>query len=436
MSAGRIHLPFGREELSFACPPGWNVLAVAEPAAGEKIEQPELACAAALAQPLDSEPLRVLARDKRRVIVVVDDISRPTPVAQFIGPVLTQLTDAGVPDEAIVILFAQGVHRAMTAEEAAVKLGPAIAARYRWLNHDSLPGAHLAPLGKTTRRTEVWVNRLVAEADLIVGLGAIEPHIIASFGGGVKLLVPGVAGRKTIAQNHALNTRPETFNSVGLDPARNPMRADLEEAATMIKAPMFFVNAVLRPDLTFARLLAGNPFSVYRHGAAVVAQLYGAPVPGRADVVLTCSHPMNHDFRQSAKAVTNTVRALKKGGTLLCFAVCEQGLGDVTVREKPVRFGKRGMRMLARFLLPLVGRFRFGMQEDDHFITYFTLQTIKNYNVIFYAPNIPREFTEKMKFLEIHHDLDRALAAAVAAAPRADVLVFPHGGVTYPVFPA
>lgn len=430
-----IALPFGERQLEVPLPDGWELQAVCEPAPFDAEPDPHAACEKALAEPAGMAPLAELARGKKKVAVVLEDLSRPTPVHLFSPAVAQALEQAGVPDDAVTIVTGLGVHRPMTAAEVETKIGPSVFARYRWINHDFEPGDHLALLGRTRRGTEVWINRVVAEADLVVTLGCIEPHVIACFGGGAKMIVPGVAGKQTIAANHAINTRPATFNNVGLDPDANPMRQDLEEAAAMLTAPLFVVNAVLRGDLSIARIVAGDPVKAHREGAQTAARIFGAKIPAQADVVITSSHPMNIDFRQGAKALANTIRALKPGGTMLCLLACEQGIGDMNLPKKRIRLGKRGIKRLATLLLPLVGRFTFGMKEEDHFFVYFTLQAMKNYNIVFYAPTLPAELSERLPFLEIHGDMNVAIESARRVTPAGKVLVFPQGGITYPVLP-
>ncbi|MHA1568410.1 MAG: nickel-dependent lactate racemase [Alphaproteobacteria bacterium] len=433
MSPPQISLPFGAQPLQFDLPAGWNLAATCEPAPYDALDDPAAACAAALAEPIGAPPLAELAKGKSKIAIVLEDIARPTPVHLFSEAVAAALAAAGVPDEAVTVVTALGVHRAMTEAEIEAKIGPAVYQRYRAINHDFENNEQLAHLGCTQRGTEVWINRAVAEAELVIALGCVEPHIIASFGGGAKAIIPGVAGKDTIAANHAVNTKPQTFNNVGLDPNANPMRQDLEEGTAMLKAPVFAINAVLRGDLSIARMVAGDPVQAHRAGCETAAQIFGAKIPHRADVVIAGSHPMNIDFRQGAKALANTVRALKPGGTMLCMMACEQGIGDMPLPEKGIPLGKRGMKFLSTLLLPLVGRTTFGMKEEDHFFIYFTLQTVKNYNTIIYSPNLPPELERKLRFLGIETDLDAALAAAKKAVPRGDALVFPKGGITYPI---
>lgn len=433
MARQTIHVPFGDQPLALTLPTAWRVKAVCEPAPCDALDDPHAACAAALAQPLDLPPLAELARGKQRIAIVVEDVSRPTPVAQFMDPIVEALTAAGVPNEAVTMITALGVHRPMTADEMAAKVGPLAFGRYKWVNHNFEPGDHLDDLGRTRRGTPILINKLVSRADLIIGIGCVEPHVIASFGGGSKILVPGVAGKTTIADTHARNATPRTFNNVGLDPKQNPMRQDLEECVAALKPAIFVVDAVLRGDLAITRILAGDRHRVYEEGIVSARRIFGAKVPGRADIVIASSHPMNVDMRQGAKALANTIRALKPGGTMLCLLKAEEGVGDFPAPSKRIPIARRGMRLLSHLLLPLMSFSKLGMQEEAHFFAYFTLQALKNYNVVFYGPTISEDFCQRLPFFEIHRTLDAALAAAERYTPSGDVVIFPNGGVTYPI---
>jgi len=428
-----ISLPFGSRNLEISLPPGWSPMDICAPAAYAGIKDAAVACREALARPIGMPPLAELARGRKKITLVVDDISRPTPVLQFIEPVIEALQQADVPNEAVTMLTALGIHRTMTQEEMESKIGAAALQRYRWVNHNMDPGPHLELLGRTGRGTEVWFNRLVTEADLVIGLGCIEPHIIASFGGGRKIILPGVAGQKTVAANHAINTTPATFNNVGLDPDKNPMRQDLEEAVALLKPPLFIVNAVLRGDLSIARMVAGDALQAHREGCRTCAEIYGVKIPERADIIITSSHPMNHDLRQGLKAVANTIRALKPGGAMLALVACEKGIGDLSLPRRRLPISQGMMRWVARGLIPLVGHFSMDMKEEDRFVAYFALQSMKNYRLFFYTPTLPPELGERLPFLGLHNDLEAVLTSTIKAAPQGRVLVFPNGGVSYPV---
>ena len=186
--------------------------------------------------------------------------------------------------------------------------------------------------------------RMSQSADLIVSIGCIEPHIIASFGGGYKNLFPGMAGRDTIAQNHALNATPGTFNMVGQPIESNPMRLDLEESGRMLKKPVFIINAVLNSRLEVVRIVCGDPIAAHREGAKVSAQIYGVQIPSAADIVISNSYPMETDLRQGVKALANTIRAVKPGGTLIVLVRAEEGVGVFGLAERKLPIGRSGIK--------------------------------------------------------------------------------------------
>jgi nickel-dependent lactate racemase len=372
------------------------------------------------------------------VALVIDDLSRPTPVARILPAVLEALERSGARRETITLVTALGVHRPMDEDEIAERIGGTeLLASLRWENHDCDAAEHLVQLGTTARGTPVLVNRTVAQADLIVSIGCIEPHIIASFGGGYKNLIPGVAGRSTIAHNHTLNCTPSTFNMVGQPIERNPMRLDLEEAGRMLEPPVFIVNAVLNSRQEVIQIVAGDPIAAHREGVRSSGALYGAELPTLTDVVITSSHPMDTDLRQGVKALANTVRAVRPGGVHITLVRAEEGVGVFGLADRKLPLGRRALKLLAPLLLRLVPRLSIqGMGEEDRFFLYFALQAMRRADLMLYAPTIPADVRANLPFVTFVDSVEEALARAQRRCPgQADALAFPHGGITYPILP-
>ncbi|MCZ7582774.1 MAG: nickel-dependent lactate racemase [Deltaproteobacteria bacterium] len=430
-----IRVPFGKAgDLSFTLPANWTLDKICDPKEVAPCEDVAAEARRAVREPVGAPPLAECVTGAKKICVVVDDVSRPTPAHLFFDHVLREIESAGIAPDQITVITALGVHRAMTDAEIANKIGDAGAARYRVENHNAEPGDHLVRLGRTSRGSEVYVNRHVAEADVTVSLGCIEPHVIAGFGGGYKNIFPGCAGKQTVAANHALNTTPATFNMVGSRPENNPMRCDLEECGRMVSGRVFIVNAVLDGFLRVARIVAGDPVAAHREGIKTSQEIFGVRIDKRCDVLITCSHPMNIDLRQGVKALANTIQAVRPGGVLINLVAAEEGLGEFPMPKKRLPVGKRGVRALARVLLPLVGRFTFGMKEEDLFFIYFALQAFKRNDIYFYSPNVPAEFTDRVPLFEISKTIEETLAKAHRAMPGpASVLVFPRGAITYPI---
>jgi len=430
-----LTLPWGKEELSLALPEGWHLAGVLEPAPRPGVKDPADEVRRSLGEPLGSPRLRDLAKAGMRVALVMDDLSRPTPVALLLPGVLEELAQGGVAREDVTLVVALGLHRPMLADEVAARVGDPGLLGLRWENHDCDDAGRLVSLGTTSRGTPVLLHQTVAQADLVVSLGCIEPHIIASFGGGFKNLFPGVAGRETVAHNHSLNCRSDTFNMVGQPIERNPMRLDLEEAGRMLKCPVFIVNAVLNSALEIVRVVSGDPLAAHREGARVSAELYGVQVPAVADVVITDSHPMDQDLRQGVKALANTVRAVRRGGVQITLARAQEGVGVFGLANRRLPLGRRALKTLAPLLVRLVPRLKME-GEEDRFFLYFALQAMHHCTMLLYAPTIPAEVRAGLPFVEFVERPAGAIAKARGLLPaRAEVLVFPHGGITYPILP-
>jgi nickel-dependent lactate racemase len=433
-----LTLPWGRETIDLSLPDGWHVAGTMKPAALSGAADPLLATQAALQNPVGLPRLCELARPGIKVALVIDDISRPTPVSLIFPAVLAELESGGVTLEQITVVPALGLHRPLSEAEVYTRLGPSAAnPGLKIENPDCDDPATLANLGITSRGSPVLVNKTVANADLVVSIGCIEPHIIASFGGGYKNLFPGVAGRAMIAHNHSLNCTPDTFNNVGQPIDHNPMRLDLEEAGAMLKPPVFVINAVLNSALEVVQVVAGHPVQAHRAGSRISAGIYGVQIPALADIVITDSNPMDSDLRQGVKALGNTVRAVKRGGFMITLVRAEEGVGVFGLANRKLPLGKSALRTLAPLLLPLVPRLKLkGMGEEDKFFLYFALQAMRHATLLMVAPTIPQAIHPNLPFVDFVSSAQQAVERASLRFPgSAEVLVFPQGGSTYPILP-
>jgi nickel-dependent lactate racemase len=432
-----LTLPWGQETIELSLPDGWCIAGTMKPAALSGAADALRSAEAALQAPVGLPRLCELARSGIKVALVIDDISRPTPVSLIFPAVLAELGAGGVTLEQITLVPALGLHRPMSNEEVYARLGPSAGPAIKIENPDCDDPSTLANLGVTSRGSPVLINKTVATADLVISIGCIEPHLIASFGGGYKNLFPGVAGRAMIAHNHSLNCTPDTFNNVGQPIDLNPMRLDLEEAGAMLKPPVFVINAVLNSALEVVQVVAGHPVQAHRAGVRISAGIYGVQIPARADIVITDSHPMDSDLRQGVKALGNTVRAVKRGGLMITLVRAEEGVGVFGLANRKLPLGKGALRLLAPLLLSLVPRLKLkGLGEEDKFFLYFALQAMCQATLLMYAPTIPAAIHPNLPFVDFVGQAQEAVERARLRFPgSAEVLVFPHGGSTYPILP-
>jgi nickel-dependent lactate racemase len=398
------------------------------------------ACAAALAEPIGAPRLSSRQLAGKKVVLAVDDHSRPTPVRAFIGPVLKELASAGVQDKDIDILIATGIHRESRPEEVEAKLGADVMNRLRWQCHTAYDASSLVNLGTTSRGTQVFLNRLLTDADLIVTLGALEPHLLLGFGGGLKMIVPGCAGVETISRNHLQGATPDFFDYVGVHGEQSPMRLDLEEAAGLLARDIFVVNAVMDEKARPLQFFCGHPVKAHRAGEAFIENHARIEVPKQADVVLTNSFPMDADLRQSIKCVGNSLYASRPGGIMLGCVRCDNGLGEMPMSKKTLPY------WLLRSILKVIGKDRvLGLVEkakqgepvEEVFVAHFALQMLRRNHLAIFSDSekLPENVGRKMGLARSYTNVQDMIGWAATKAPKnATVWVFPFGGATYASF--
>src|SRR5574337_360627 len=198
----KIRLPWGETEILLDLPEDWRVIAEAEPRSVPPCARIEEEFRRTMVEPTVAVPLGTRDLRGKRIVLVIDDLTRSPPAHIFFPLLLRELERAGADRRNMLMITALGVHRPMTELEIERKVGREALRDLRWENHDARRAEYLVYLGETQAGTPVHVNRHLAEADLIVSVGSIEPHVLAGYAGGLKNLVPGCAGATTIGQNH------------------------------------------------------------------------------------------------------------------------------------------------------------------------------------------------------------------------------------------
>ena len=277
----------------------------------------------ALQAPIGSAPLCELARNRKRVLIVFDDYSRPTPVFRFIEDVLRELHGAAITDDSITFIAALGTHRAMNDDEMRAKLGNGVVDRYRILNHAWDDPAELEYLGDTAQGAPVWVNKIVRQSDLVIGVGAIMPLEVSGFSGGGKIIVPGLSGAITVDEMHW--RRIDVPSSEVLGRCANPVRDSINQLAR--KAGLdFIVNVVLDPENNIADAVAGDMVGAHEEGCRRAIERFEVTIDRRYDIVIADSFPFDVEFWQANKALDTAGCFVKPGGSIILVTPCHEGL--------------------------------------------------------------------------------------------------------------
>ncbi len=314
---------YGDQELEIRTPSSWQVRAYwpddAPDIGDEGIEQ-------AFAAPIGTGAIAELARDKRRVAIAVDDISRPAPAARLMPIVMRELKAAGVDLDDVVVVLGTGTHAPMLKEAVLKKLGREAAERLDV--HSNTPYANAVDLGTSKRGTPVRVNRFFAEADCRIGVGSITPHGGPGFGGGAKVVIPGVAGIETIASMH----EPGRIRTGLLRVEGNELRDEIEHMVRDHVGLDCIVNAVINSRREIAGLFVGDMVAAHRAGVALARQVYATDMPEEpVDIVFTNAYPKDTDFLQSGmglNVLNSTPRPIaKEDGTVVLITASPEGRG-------------------------------------------------------------------------------------------------------------
>lgn len=321
-----IRFPYGKESLSYDFS-GERLCGVLTSALHEYVPAATGAelVREAMAKPIGSPTLRELARGKEKVVIIASDHTRPVPSKLIIPPMLREIRE-GNPHAHITILIATGCHRATGREELVAKFGEEIVEKERILIHDCADTHNLVQIGTLPSGGALVINRLAAEADLLVSEGFIEPHFFAGFSGGRKSVLPGVAARESVLANHCSEFIAHPNARTGVL-EENPIHADMLFAAKAAKLA-YIVNVVINEKKETVFAVAGDAEQAHLAGCAFLSSKCRVrPVP--ADVVISTNggYPLDQNVYQAVKGMTAAEATVREGGVIVMLAKSDDGHG-------------------------------------------------------------------------------------------------------------
>jgi nickel-dependent lactate racemase len=323
----RVHLEYGRTGLEVDLP-DQNVVKCLGYKAGTPLADPQQAVWEQLARPSGTPPLAELARGRQSACVVICDVTRPVPNRILLPPILETLEASGIPRDRILILVATGLHRPNLGEELVEIVGREIADAYRIENHDGRELSQHTYLGDTPRGVPVWIDRRYVEADLKITTGLIEPHFMAGFSGGRKLICPGLAAWETVKAWHSPDflEHPNARAGVLQD---NPVHEENTWIGRRAGCD-FIVNTVLDAQRQILKIVAGDMEQALYEGVDFVRGLLIDTIPAPVDIVVTTSagYPLDTTFYQSVKGMVGAMEIVKPGGTIILASSMTEGIGS------------------------------------------------------------------------------------------------------------
>lgn len=285
----------------------------------------------ALKNCIDSDNLSDIITRKaaQNAVIVVNDITRPTPYKAILPPLLKEIEKAGIPPEKIKLVVATGIHRPHTQQDNLNIFGEEICSGYSIENHNC--DTNLKLIGYLSNGMRLIINKTVAEADLLVTTGVVALHYFAGYSGGRKSILPGVAARELIEANHQMmNDERACLGNY----TNNPVSDIMLEAARMTGVD-FILNVVTGSHHEAVFCAAGDLYEAWIKAVEYCQKLNVVDIADRADIVIAgCGgYPKDINMYQAQKALDAAVLAVKPGGIIILAAECREGLGEKTFAD-------------------------------------------------------------------------------------------------------
>lgn len=413
----KLSVPYGKDEVFAMDIDEKQLVGIYRPNGVDKIDC-NRAVDEALANPLGKESFDYFIDTDERIVFIVNDGTRPTPTRKVLARIYPK-----IKDKDIFFIVATGCHRAPTEEEWHFILGKEIYedlhAKNRLWSHDARKD-EMVYLGTSTNGTEMYLNKIVAEAKKVCAIGSVEPHYFAGYTGGRKAFLPGVAAYETIQQNHLLALHP---NAQALSLEGNPVHEDMMDAMNVLShIDVFAIMTVLDSDHDICAVSAGDLSDSFYAGIDKADEVFCVNIPQKADIVISVApYPMDIDLYQSQKALDNGKLALKENGILIMVAKCRTGIGEE---------GFFKLMSSASSAQAVLDKIKCGYKLGYH-------KAAKMAEINLWAQSwaVSALSDEEMKAVHLkpYHDLPVALRDAIAEkGEEASIIVLPFGSITVP----
>ena len=427
----RIDLNYGKGHIPVDLQDNWNVSVIRKPAMPVEVD-PRSAVQTALANPVGCAPLVEHARGKASACVLICDITRPVPNADLLPVILRQLLDAGMARDSIRILVATGLHRPNEGDELAELIGDRwVMDHFRIDNHFARNDADHADLGTTSRGTRVKLDRRFVEAELKIVTGLVEPHFMAGYSGGRKVIAPGVAHRDTITTFH--NAR--FMSDIKADSCileGNPLHEEQLEIVRML-GQVLAVNTVLDEHRRMSFVNYGEVVESHLEAVRFTEKYTVVPVPKRFKTVVTSAagYPLDQTYYQTVKGMVVPTDILAPGGNLIIASECTEGIGSSEYADAQRRLIEKGVD---GFFEEISAK---DYADIDEWQTQMQLKPMRTGSIHLYTTGLndnDKRITGVQVIDSLNETVRKCIEAAIAEDGDASVAVIPEGPYVVPVY--
>ena len=421
-----VSIRYGKGELHIRLPKGCEPTIIRKPDM-PVLENAQAAIRHALLNPVEAPSIAELAVGVQRVCIVICDITRPVPNGPILKEFVELLRDQGVSLDRITILIATGLHRPNLGQEMREVIGDDwVFNHVRVENHFARERQWMVDLGHTpTDGIPVILNRHLVDADLRIAIGLVEPHFMAGYSGGRKVIAPGVAGEETIRtfHNHRFMADPLACNGNLID---NPLhRGQLEILKLLGNA--YAINTVIDEARRMSFVNFGDCEKSHLESVVFVKRYAEVPLGRQFNTVVTSAagYPLDKTYYQTVKGMVAPIQILTDGGRMIIASACEEGLGSHEYRESQSRLLKLGGQ---GFLDRIRGM---PLADVDGWQTHMLLRTLAVGNVSLYSQGLKGKDRE-LTGVQMVESMEDAIASSISQSGDKAVAIIPEGPYVIP----
>ena len=430
----KVDLLYGKSVLTVTCPAKAEVTVIRKPPM-PTLANPGLAVINALSQPVGCDSLPHLVADSRSVCILVCDVTRPVPNHVFLRPLIEALTRSGILLERITVLVATGLHRPNEGDELASVIGDDwVLKNVRVVNHDARNDEQHIDLGFTSRNTPVRLDRRFVEADLGIATGLVEPHFMAGYSGGRKVVAPGIAHADTIRTLHSARFMEDPA-CAQCNLEDNPLHAEQLEIIGMLKRyngrSLLALNTVIDDERELSFVNFGEIVASHLESVAFADQYCTVSTPKRYSTVVTSAagYPLDQTYYQTVKGMVNPMGILAQDANLIIASECAEGLGSAAYRASQQRLLHDGP---AAFRARILNK---RLADIDEWETEMQLKSQRLANVKLYTTGLSDD-ERALTGVEIIDSVDAAIEDSVRTTGDSAIAIIPEGPYVVPRFQA
>ena len=422
-----VELDYGRGTLPVELPADCEPTIIRKPPM-TPLADPLQAVRNALEAPINAPPLRTLAAGRSSACILICDITRPVPNHLFLREMASQMIAAGIPASAITVLVATGLHRPNEGAELDELVGdPWVVENLRVENHFARDSAAHVDLGVTRgRQVPIKLDRRFVEADLRIATGLVEPHFMAGYSGGRKVVAPGVAHADTIRTFHSARFM-EHPAAIQCNLDGNPLHEEQLEIVRKL-GEVYALNTVIDEGRRLVQVCFGEIEASHQASVEFVREAIAVPVSRRFKTVLTSAagYPLDRTYYQTVKGMVTPLDILEPGANLIIASDCSEGIGSPEYREAQERLVAVGPDAF------LDGIRDKPMADIDEWQTEMQLKPMRLASVKLYSEGLPNE-DRGLTGVESISSIERSVSASISASGDPAIAVIPEGPYVVPV---